>query len=273
MEKADLGGTIIEYEARGAGEPVILIHGSVLADTMKLLMDEDALFSRYRLIRYHRRGYLGTTHSPPPVSIVDQALDCLDLIRHLGISHAHLVGHSYGGVIAIAVALQDPAVVHTLSLLEPALIGMVPSGAGFGSALTPAGVKYQSGSSLEAINIFLELVSGPQYRVELERVIPGALEAAAPDAATFFEIEMPAIRQFWGTFSREQAASIRQPILAAVGTTSELPLREGHNLIREWFKLVETLEVKGGNHLFPVTQAKQVAEGLTDFLAGHHPIM
>src|SRR5215472_17183828 len=117
MEKADLGGTIIEYEARGGGEPVILIHGSVLADTLKLLMDEDTLVSRYRLIRYHRRGYLGTTHSPPPVSVIDQAVDCLGLMHRLGISRAHLVGHSYGGVIAIAVALQAPAVVHTLSLL------------------------------------------------------------------------------------------------------------------------------------------------------------
>jgi pimeloyl-ACP methyl ester carboxylesterase len=266
MEKADLGGTIIEYEDRGAGEPIILIHGSVLADTLKPLMEEEALLSRYRLIRYHRRGYLGTTHSPPPVSIVDQAVDCLGLIRHLGISHAHLAGHSYGGVIAIAVTLQDPAVVHTLSLLEPALIGMVPSGASFGSALTPAGANYQSGSDLEAIDIFLKLVSGAQYRAELEQVIPGALEAAAPDAGTFFEIEIPAIREFWGTFSREQAASIQQPILAAVGNTSELPLREGHNLIRAWFKQVEQLEIKGGNHLFPVTQARQVADGLAGFL-------
>jgi len=69
MEKADLGGKIIQYEARGAGEPVILIHGSVLVDTLKSLMDEEALLSRHRFIRYHRRGYLGTTHSPPPVSI------------------------------------------------------------------------------------------------------------------------------------------------------------------------------------------------------------
>ena len=267
MEKADLGGKIIQYEVRGAGEPVILIHGSVLADTLKPLMDEEALLSRHRLIRYHRRGYLGTTHSPPPVSIVDQAADCLDLIRYLGISCAHLVGHSYGGVIAIAVALQDPAMVQTLSLLEPALIGMVPSGTSFGSALAPAGAKYQPGSNMEAIDIFLQLVSGAHYRIELEQVIPSALDAAAPDAGTFFEIEMPAIREFWSTFSREHAAGIRQPILAAIGTASELPLREGHNLIREWFKQVEQLEIKGGNHLFPVTRARQVADGLAGFLA------
>ena len=48
----------------------------------------------------------------------------------------------------IAVALQDSAMVQTLSLLEPAFVGMVPSGASFSDALTPAGAKYQSGSNL-----------------------------------------------------------------------------------------------------------------------------
>jgi hypothetical protein len=53
------------------------------------------------------------------------------------------------------------------------------------------------------IDIFLKLVCGANYRAELERVIPDALEAAAADASTFFAIEMPAILEFWSTFSRE----------------------------------------------------------------------
>jgi pimeloyl-ACP methyl ester carboxylesterase len=269
MEIADLGDKIVEYESRGAGEPVILIHGSAVADALKPLLEELALTSHYRIVRYHRRGYMGTTHSSPPVRIVDQARDCLDLMRQLGLSRAHLAGHSYGGVIAIAVALEEPAAVHTLSLLEPAFVGMVPSGANFGAALAPALAKYQAGDNSGAIDIFLRLVCGASYRPELERVIPGALEAAAVDASTFFELEMPAIREFWNTFSREQTASIPHPILAAVGTISELPLREGHELIRKWFKQVEVLEITGGDHLFPVTRARDVAEGLAGFFARH----
>jgi hypothetical protein len=49
------------------------------------------------------------------------------------------------------------------------------------------------------------------YRTELERAIPRALEAAEADARTFFDIEIPAIQEFWGTFSREQAARIHFP--------------------------------------------------------------
>ena len=182
MEKATVGNNIIEYETRGAGEPVILIHGSVVADSFIPLINEHALTSRYCLVRYHRRGYMGTTHSPPPVSITDQARDCLGLMRKLGISCAHLVGHSYGGVIAMISALEEPAAVHTLTLLEPALVGMVPSGAGFGAALAPAIAKYQLGDNRESLDMFLSLVCGPAYRPELEHAIPGAVDAAAVDA-------------------------------------------------------------------------------------------
>jgi hypothetical protein len=72
------------------------------------------------------------------------------------------------------------------------------------SALAPAVAKYQSGSNLEALDIFLELVCGAGYRMELERAIPGALEAAEVDSGTFFDIEMLAIQETWSAFSREQ---------------------------------------------------------------------
>ena len=71
MKKADLGDKIIEYETFGAGEPIILIHGSVLADAFVPLLNEHPLSSRYQLVHYHRRGYMSTTHSAPPVRIID----------------------------------------------------------------------------------------------------------------------------------------------------------------------------------------------------------
>src|SRR5215510_7119226 len=223
METLDIDGKTFEYECRGAGEPVILIHGSVVADSFLPLMEQHALNSHFRLVRYHRRGYIGSTHSPPPVSIADQAHDCVELMRQLGIDRAHLVGHSYGGVIALMTALEEPALVHTLSLLEPALIGLVPSGATLGAALAPAFMKYQSGDKLEALDIFLGLVSGEGYRAELEQAIPEALSTAAADASTLFDIEIPAIQEFWGTFSREKAMSIKQPALVMTGTASAPP--------------------------------------------------
>jgi pimeloyl-ACP methyl ester carboxylesterase len=269
MDKADLGDRVIEYDTHGVGEPVILIHGSGFADEFVPLMNERALASRYRLVRYHRRGYMGTTHSPPPVRIVDQARDCLGLIRHLGISRAHIVGHSYGGAIAIKVALEEPAKVHSLSLLEPALLGLVPSGANFGPAIAPAMAKYHSGDGIGALEILLKLLCGADSRAELEHVLPGALKQAGVDAATCFDIEMPALAEFCTGFSSEEAARIQQPLLGIVGTASQPPFQEGHKLVRSWFNQAEPFEIAGANHLLPITRPSEVADALVHFLASH----
>src|SRR5258708_39255474 len=116
MNTANVNGITLEFESQGRGEPVVLIHGSVVSDGFVPMMGETAL-RNYQLIRYRRRGFDGSTHSAPPVRIEDQARDCLGLMRHLGIERAHIVGHSYGGVTAIQLFFENPAAVHTLALL------------------------------------------------------------------------------------------------------------------------------------------------------------
>ena len=49
----------LEYDVRGTGEPVLLIHGAILADAFVPLLTQPALADDYRLIAYHRRGFAG----------------------------------------------------------------------------------------------------------------------------------------------------------------------------------------------------------------------
>ena len=80
------------------------------------------LTERYQLVRYHRRGYAGSSTVGRSFSITDQATDCAELIRGLGIERAHIVGHSSGGPIALQLALDAPEMVESLVLLEPGLL-------------------------------------------------------------------------------------------------------------------------------------------------------
>ena len=73
MESVDVNGVELEYEAIGAGEPVLLI-SPVLADGFLPLLSEPALAEHYQLIRYHTRGWVGSTHTPGPVSVADHAV-------------------------------------------------------------------------------------------------------------------------------------------------------------------------------------------------------
>jgi len=122
LNRASLDGADLEYEVSGTGEPVVFIHGAFIADTFRPLLTESSLTDHYRLILYHHRGYADSSRASGPVSIAQQAADCRALLHHLGVQRAHVVGHSYGGIVALQLALDTPGVVHSLALLEPELM-------------------------------------------------------------------------------------------------------------------------------------------------------
>jgi signal transduction histidine kinase len=120
MHSAFANGVRLEYEIRGAGSSVSLIHLSPCADSFATLMDQPAL-AGYQLIHHHRRGYAGSSQSAGPVAIADQAADLVGFLDSLGVRRAHIVGHSYGGLVALQLALDRPDLVESLALMESAL--------------------------------------------------------------------------------------------------------------------------------------------------------
>ena len=116
LQRATLDGVELEYEVRGSGEPVLLVHAGAFADWFAPLVAEPSLASRYALINYHRVGYGGSARPDGPISIVDQAAHCRMLLGRLGVERAHVVGHSSGANIALQLALDAPGSVRSLTL-------------------------------------------------------------------------------------------------------------------------------------------------------------
>jgi pimeloyl-ACP methyl ester carboxylesterase len=275
MKRAPVEGGELEYEVQGEGEPVLLIHGGVIAASYVPLMREPAL-GRYRLIRYHRRGYAGSTKPAPgaSVSIANQAADALSLLRHLEIERAHVVGHSYGGVIALQLALDAPGVVRSLTLLEPAMVRFAPSGAAFGKeTMGPPMARYHAGDHTGALDIFMRDAVATDWKRALARTIPGSIEQAERDVRTTFEIETRAHGEW--DFGEQKARTISQPILHIVGGDSHAMFQEIRKVLHSWFpQQVEDLAVPGvahGLHQMGGPYSAAVAEGMSRFLR-RHPI-
>lgn len=113
------------YEAEGAGHPLVLIHAGVADHTM---WDAQVLAfsSRFRVIRYDTRGY-GKSRSRD--TEFSNRQDLLDLLDHLQVPTAHVIGISRGGQIAIDFTLEHPERVTAL----------VSVAAGFSGWSFPAG--------------------------------------------------------------------------------------------------------------------------------------
>jgi pimeloyl-ACP methyl ester carboxylesterase len=270
--RVDQDGTEVEYEILGSasGEPVVLIHGALLATAYTPLCAEPLLAS-HALIRYHRRGYAGSSHPSGPAGIARQAADCRALLAHLGVERAHVVGHSSGGLIALQLALDAPEVVHSLVLLEPALLD-VPKGVLVEGAIGPAVRSYEAGEKEAATDGFIRWAIGPAYREVVDRVLPGGYAQALTDADTFFSVELPACQAFH--FTRDDAQRISQPVLSVLGGESAKDWpgwSEVHARLQEWIPQAEPFVLPGANHMLEYGDPRGIAEAIGPFFA-RHPI-
>jgi len=262
MQRAALDGVDLEYEIAGAGEPVVFIHHGAGADWFRPLAAQMALAGRYRLVHYHRAGYAGSSGLTAPLTFAGEAATLRRLLRHLDIERAHIVGHSASGCMALQVALDVGEHVHSLALLEPALLA-VPS-----PPDVPRAVElYRTGDKQAAVDTFLRGTCGPDARVILERVLPGAIEQALADADTFFGQELPALRQW--TFGQAEAGRIRQPVLAVVGDKSDTRFQQRQRLLLEWLPNVEPSVLPNAGHLLHLENGAGMTQALASFFARH----
>ena len=268
MKKATVNGVELEYEIKGSGEPVLLI-SPVLTDGFLPFLSERALSDRYRLIRYHKRGWAGSTHTPPPVSIADHVVDAAALLEHLDVPRAHIAGHSSGGAIALQMALDRPEMVHSLVLLEPSILSM-PGAQAFLQKAGPALEAYAAGDHEKALAIFMTAVSGLDWktcRAVVDERIPGAVASALKDADTVFGVELPALTQW--TFNAQSAAPISQPTFSVLGAETQPLWKEIAELLRSSLPRVEECRIEGVGHLLHIQRAEPVARGIAQFLERH----
>jgi pimeloyl-ACP methyl ester carboxylesterase len=270
VESVKVNGVELEYERIGTGEAVLLV-SPVLADGFLPLLSEPALADRYQLIRYHRRGWVGSTHTPPPVSIADHADDAAALLDHLGVRRVHVAGHSSGAPVAVQLALDHPEYVHTLVLMELSLLS-VPSGEAFFTQVQPALEAYASGDHAGALAIFMSAVSGLEWtrcRALLEERVPGAVAQAIRDADTFFGIELPSLTEW--AFGAEQAAGLDRPVLSMLGSETQVLWVEVAEFLRSVLPQVDECTIDGVGHLLHIQDPEPIARGMAEFL-GRYPM-
>jgi pimeloyl-ACP methyl ester carboxylesterase len=107
------------YEIHGQGEPIVLLHSGG-ADLRDWQFIAPQLAQNYRVINFDGRG---AGKSPPLLEPANYVEELKNLLDHLQIERAVLVGHSIGGQIATDFALAYPDRLSRLVLVAPGLSG------------------------------------------------------------------------------------------------------------------------------------------------------
>ncbi|WP_437736286.1 alpha/beta fold hydrolase [Sorangium sp. So ce1335] len=109
-------GTPLAVRRVGDGPPLVIAHGALtLADDW--LAAQDALGAHFTCILYERRGR--GRSGDGPVHTLDHEIDDLLVVREHAGPDAAVLGHSYGGILALEAALRAP--LRAMALYEPPL--------------------------------------------------------------------------------------------------------------------------------------------------------
>lgn len=109
----EINGAQFYYETAGEGHPFVMLHAGI-ADN-RMWDDQFAFFAHhYRVIRFDQRGY-GQTE--PVDGEFQRHEDLYQLLKHLGVERAYLMGCSMGGGVSMNFALTHPEMAAALIMV------------------------------------------------------------------------------------------------------------------------------------------------------------
>ncbi|MEO7963685.1 MAG: alpha/beta hydrolase [Gemmatimonadaceae bacterium] len=126
MTTLRVDGADLSYEVRGAGTPIVFLHG-LGSDGASWEAQINAFAARYRCITVDFRGSGASRdrdHPRGPFSMSRFAADVHALLQHLDASPAHVVGLSLGGMVAFQLAVDAPSCIRSLVIVNsgPAVV-------------------------------------------------------------------------------------------------------------------------------------------------------
>lgn len=252
MSTVELDGVEVEYELTGDGEPVLLPHARPFVTWYLPLVGE---LRGNAVLRYRRAAPDGRSWG-----VDDDADLCAGLLDHLGVGPVHVVGHSYGGLVALALARAHPAALRSLALVEPATIGlMAPDEAATRAA--PLLTAAETDGPEVAMDLFLRAVCGTDGPEVLDGLVPGAWTDAAAHAGGFFAVELPAAVRW--SFAASDARRVGVPVLHLRGGDSAARFAAGAELVEEWFPSARHDALPGATH-FMMAQSPAAAADLLE---------
>jgi pimeloyl-ACP methyl ester carboxylesterase len=127
MPKVFLNGVTLHYQRLiGDGPELVLLHGFATNLAFWYFRIAPLLARDFCLTLYDLRGHGQSDMPPSGYTTADMAADLHELLEHLQVSRAHLVGHSYGGAVALHYTVLHPERVASLTLADTRIRALQP---------------------------------------------------------------------------------------------------------------------------------------------------
>lgn len=258
---ATVNGYCLSYLEQGVGDPVLLVHGS-LCDCRYWVPQMSALARHYRVIAISLRHHwpATTTADDGNFSVSQHAADLVGLLDHLALPHAHVVGHSRGGRVALELALGQRERIRSLVLADPGAQFADEPRRTTASFVTEATHRIRSGDVEGGLGLFVDAVNGEDTWA---RMIAGFKRMARDNAGTLLGQSIEPVQ----VLSDTDLADLDVPTLLIGGAAS--PPRYAQILDRLVAGLPHTqrITIEGAAHGMNLAKPHSFNTAVLDFLA------
>jgi len=266
MPTIEVNGIEVHYREAGAGPAVVLAHSSCSTGGQWRALIEQ-LSPRFHVLAPDLIGYGRTGPWPPRRANLydDEAAILFAMVERAG-GRAHLVGHSYGGVICAHALWRRPEIGASLTMIEPPLYRFLEAVEG-PDALKPAMpvvrfvMQHGADRPMQAAERFVSRWTGAEHWEAMDERRRGQMAHAIAKTAQELTNEFR-----YPQLGPAEFAAMSLPALVMAFGDSPEPLPRIARLLATALPDAEYVELAGLGHMAPALQPERVNPALVAFL-------
>jgi lipase len=266
MLTVKVNGISAHVSETGPGEPVVLLHsGAGTARDWRRLEAELPAGYRCAALDFYRCGGTPPRPGPAALTIDDQVHLVATLARSIGVP-VHLCGHSYGGAVALRLAVTQPERVRTVSLIEPQCYFLLretedPLFEVSESMWNSFCAALERGEPERGWRGFIDFYNGDGFWDRLRPAMQASFLAASP-------IERWAVL-FSNPTTIDDVRRVRVPTLVLCGERTTAPERRMCEIITGAIPRATLSVLPAAGHMSPITHPNEVAGRIARHMSTH----
>lgn len=262
MHVREFAGTKLAYSDRGTGPVLLALHGALASGLVW-----EPLYNAMPGVRFVAPDLPGHGASGAASEDIHSQIvaSVLEMIRATD-SPVDLVGHSFGGTVALRFAVEHPEHVRSLTLIEPVFFAaaLAPYRKLYLAHCQPQSEAMAQGDWDRAAQLFMADWGAGTPWGEMPKAHRDYIVARMPIVPT----TAPAIiDDVHGVLAPGQLERAKMPVLLVEGTETQPIIQHIHNGLAERLPQARRLVLPGAGHMLPVTHANGLSYELSRLMA------